>query len=42
LIRDAEEIFRLFYQMVDNILTTKEEEEHWRQAAVEEPPEAPM
>jgi len=30
---DAEETLRLFYKMVENILTVKEEEERARQAA---------
>ncbi|KAL4149533.1 hypothetical protein QTP88_003464 [Uroleucon formosanum] len=41
-LKEAEEVFRLYYQMVKNILTAKEEEKRWQQAAVEGPPEAPI
>jgi len=33
LLRDAEEVFRLFYGMVENILSANEEEKRARQAA---------
>jgi len=32
-LRDAEETFRLFYPMMENIMTVKEEEERAKQAA---------
>jgi len=42
ILRKVEEILKLYYQMMENILTAEEEEERRRQAAIEGPPEAPM
>ncbi|KAL5236775.1 hypothetical protein ACI65C_004185 [Semiaphis heraclei] len=39
-LREAEDVFRLFYQMVEDILTAKEDEE-WRHQAAEGLPDSP-
>jgi hypothetical protein len=40
ILKEAEKVFKLFYRIVENILTAKEDEERHHQAA-ERPPDLP-